>query len=391
MSETVLEQLRATLGGTYTIERELGGGGMSRVFVADELALGRKVVVKVVAPERLEGISAERFTREVRLAARLQQANIVPLLSAGSAAACRTTRCRSLMVSLRSRLTLGGPVGVSEATHILRDVAKALAYAHAQGVVHRDIKPENVLLSGGTAMVTDFGIAKALTASRTQDGTGDMRTTSEALTSAGMSLGTPAYMAPEQAIGSAVDFRADLYAWGVMAYELLTGAHPFAGRITAQQLIAAQIAEAPAPVAGKNPAIPARWRTWSCGAWRKTRRSGRRRRGPPRRFRQREHARSAGRSRWSRSIAVARDGPPAHPADHRRRRDARHCRRRLGSRANAWAVAVHNRKRRHGAGSVNRSIAVLPPSNLSGDKADDYFGIGLAEEMTRALSRWVCA
>src|SRR5688500_7229783 len=175
----VLEQLRATLGGTYTIERALGGGGMSRVVVADEIALGRKVVVKVVAPDLIEGISAERFTREVRLAARLQQANIVPLLSAGNANGVPYYTMPFVDgLSLRSRLTNGTMMTVGEATHILRDVAKALAYAHAQGVVHRDIKPENVLLSGGTAMVTDFGIAKALTASRTHDGSADASITS---------------------------------------------------------------------------------------------------------------------------------------------------------------------------------------------------------------------
>ena len=203
MSLDLRAQLQTTLGDAYRLERELGGGGMSRVFVADETALGRKVVVKVVAPELLEGLSADRFTREVRVAARLQQANIVPLLSAGTTGGVPYYTMPFVDgLSLRTRLTTGSRITTSEATHILRDVAKALAYAHAQGVVHRDIKPENVLLSGGTAMVTDFGIAKALTASRTQDGTGDASgATSGTLTSVGSSIGTPAYMAPEQAVG----------------------------------------------------------------------------------------------------------------------------------------------------------------------------------------------
>ncbi|HTI63101.1 MAG TPA: serine/threonine-protein kinase, partial [Gemmatimonadaceae bacterium] len=231
---TLQEQLQSVLGATYTVERELGGGGMSRVFVATETALGRTVVVKVVAPGLLEGISADRFTREVRLAARLQQANIVPLLSAGEANGLSYYTMPFVDgLSLRARLASGPPLSLAEATHVLRDVAKALAYAHAQGVVHRDIKPENVLLSGGTAMVTDFGIAKALSASRTQgDADASPATTSTALTAAGSSLGTPGYMSPEQAVGSAVDLRADLYAWGIMAYELLGHAHPFAGRAT---------------------------------------------------------------------------------------------------------------------------------------------------------------
>ena len=224
MANTLPDQLRASLGAAYTIERELGGGGMSRVFVATDTALGRTVVIKVVADGLLEGLSADRFTREVKVAARLQQANIVPLLSAGNANGVPYYTMPFVDgLSLRARLATGVPMPIGEATHVLRDVAKALAYAHAHGVVHRDIKPENVLLSGGTAMVTDFGIAKALTASRTQDG--ERRSTSTGvgtLTSVGTSLGTPAYMAPEQAVGADVDLRADLYAWGVMAYEMLT-------------------------------------------------------------------------------------------------------------------------------------------------------------------------
>src|SRR5574338_321119 len=141
MTAPIRDSLQLALGRSYHIERELGGGGMSRVFVADEVALERKVVIKVVAPELFEGLSAERFTREVRLAARLQQANIVPLLSAGSAAGVPYYTMPFVDgLSLRARLTSGTPLGLGEATHILRDVAKALAYAHAQGVIHRDIK-----------------------------------------------------------------------------------------------------------------------------------------------------------------------------------------------------------------------------------------------------------
>jgi len=257
MADTLHDKLRASLSAAYTIDRELGGGDMSRVFVATDTALGRTVVIKVVADGLLEGLSVDRFTREVKVAARLQQANIVPLLSAGNANGVPYYTMPFVDgLSLRARLATGAAMPIGEATHVLRDVAKALAYAHAHGVVHRDIKPENVLLSGGTAMVTDFGIAKALTASRTQDGT-DVNTTGVGtLTSVGTSLGTPAYMAPEQAVGSEVGLRADLYAWGVMAYEMLTGAHPFANRATAAKLIAAHIAEAPVPISTKNAAIP---------------------------------------------------------------------------------------------------------------------------------------
>jgi serine/threonine-protein kinase len=141
------------------------------------------------------------------------------------------------------------PIPISESTRILGDIARALEYAHAHGVVHRDIKPENVLLSGGTAMVTDFGIAKALNAAKTLPGA--------TLTGGGISLGTPGYMAPEQAAGDKVDARADIYSWGVVAYELITGRHPFHDRQTRQQLIAAQISGSPQPIDEVSRAVPA--------------------------------------------------------------------------------------------------------------------------------------
>ena len=236
------DQLQSTLGGNYSISRELAGGGMSRVFVARDEALGRDVVVKIIAPENAEGLSAERFAREVKLAARLQQANIVPVLSAGTSGNLPYYTMPFVRgESLRARLTTGMPLPIAEAVSILRDVARALAYAHAEGVVHRDIKPENILLSGGAAVVTDFGIAKAIDASRTLESGG-----TTGITRAGTSLGTPAYMAPEQALGDPItDFRADIYAWGVVAWELLGGAHPFTGKTTVQAQIAAHVAEAP--------------------------------------------------------------------------------------------------------------------------------------------------
>src|SRR5215211_5091579 len=148
-TDPLRQQLQASLGAAYTLDRELGGGGMSRVFVARDEALGRDVVVKVLAPELAEGLSAERFAREVRLAARLQHPNVVPVLAAGASGDGLPYYTMPFIAgaSLRDRLT-GGPVPLSEALTLLRDVARALAYAHEHGIVHRDIKPENVLLTG---------------------------------------------------------------------------------------------------------------------------------------------------------------------------------------------------------------------------------------------------
>uniref|UniRef100_UPI00286CA614 serine/threonine-protein kinase n=1 Tax=Gemmatimonas sp. TaxID=1962908 RepID=UPI00286CA614 len=242
-------QLQATLGDGYTLERELGGGGMSRVFVAQENALGREVVVKVLAPELSASVSAERFTREIATAARLQQANIVPVLSAGTSGGVSYYTMPFVKgESLRAQVAGGITLSMHDRINVLRDVARALAYAHGEGVIHRDIKPDNILLSGGTAVVTDFGIAKAISASRTMDGAAPV-SPDGTLTHVGSSIGTPAYMAPEQAVGEAVDARADLYAWGVVAYELLSGAHPFAGKTGTSQLIAAHIAETPCALA----------------------------------------------------------------------------------------------------------------------------------------------
>jgi serine/threonine-protein kinase len=235
------EQLQRTLGDSYQLERELGGGGMSRVFVAEERALGRKVVVKVLSPELAAGVSSERFAREIRVAARLQQANIVPLLTTGETLGLPYYTMPFVEgESLRRRLT-EGQLPIADAVNVLRDVARALAYAHDHGVIHRDIKPENVLISGGAAVVTDFGIAKAISLSRTSGST-------EALTSVGSTIGTPAYMAPEQALADpSADHRVDVYSFGCLAYELLSGKPPFHGR-PIQQVVAAHVHESVASV-----------------------------------------------------------------------------------------------------------------------------------------------
>jgi serine/threonine-protein kinase len=254
----VQDRLQRSLGTAYTVERELGGGGMSRVFLADEAALGRKVVVKVLRPELAEGLSAERFAREVRVAARLQHPHIVPLLAAGQldGGVLYYTMPFVEGESLRARLDSGGAMPVAEVVRIMRDAASALAYAHGQGIVHRDIKPENVLLSHGGAVVADFGIAKAISAAVDTSASGHGAHRSSTLTAAGTSLGTPAYMAPEQAAGDAIDHRADLYALGVVAYEMLCGRAPFEGR-TAQQLLAAHATQTPEHVERRRASVPA--------------------------------------------------------------------------------------------------------------------------------------
>ena len=242
--------LQQSLGGAYTIERELGGGGMSRTYVAEETSLHRRVVVKVLSPDLAAGVSVDRFKREIQLAAALQHPHIVPVLSAGDTNGLPYyTMPYVAGESLRVRLARG-PLSITEAVGVLRDVAKALAFAHAEGVVHRDIKPDNVLLSGGSATVADFGIAKALSAARTD-------APNATLTQVGTSLGTPAYMAPEQAAGDPdTDHRADIYAFGVMAYEMLAGQAPFHG-LTPQRMLAAHMAERPRAISDVRPDIPA--------------------------------------------------------------------------------------------------------------------------------------
>jgi TolB-like protein/tetratricopeptide (TPR) repeat protein/tRNA A-37 threonylcarbamoyl transferase component Bud32 len=365
-----LSRLTAALADRYTIERELGGGGMSRVWLATETALDRQVVIKVIAAELSEGASAERFAREVRLAARLQQANIVPVLHTGTAAGLPYYTMPYVRgESLRARMTGGAPLTLSESVSILRDVARALAYAHGEGIVHRDIKPENVLLSHGTAMVTDFGIAKALTALRTLGSD-----TAITLTQAGGSIGTPAYMAPEQAVGDAVDYRTDLYAWGIMAYELLTGAHPFGRHVTPQQLVTAHLTETPAPLIGKHGTLPPALAALVLQCLEKD---------PARRP---ASAAAVLAALDTAATPVPSSGTLAARGPRFRKTELLLAAGVIALAAIVWAL-VEARGTRAPIPAGEQSIAVLPLANLSGDKADDYFGIGLAEEITRAVAK----
>ena len=248
----IRESLQQSLGEAYKIERELPRGGMSRVFAALETALGRVVVLKVLSPELAATLSAERFKREITLAARLQHPHIVPLLSTGQAAeSLYYTMPLVDGESLRERMSRERPMPIATVTTILIEVSSALAYAHQQNVVHRDIKPENVMFFHGSAVVLDFGIGKALTAA-----THEMEETSGRITQRGMSLGTPTYISPEQAVGDPdLDHRADLYSLGVMAYEMLTGHPPFSGK-SAQMVMAAHANQAPEPIVKRRGDTP---------------------------------------------------------------------------------------------------------------------------------------
>src|SRR4051812_33025250 len=213
---------------------------MSRVFVAYQEALERRVAVKVLPEHLAAAVSVERFKREILLSAGLQHPHIVGVLSAGVASGLPFFVMPFVEgESLGACIARSGPLPVRRAVSILKDVARALAYAHERGVVHRDIKPHNILLAAGAATVTDFGVAKAITSARRSGAHGDT------LTSAGTSLGTPLYMAPEQAAADPdVDHRADIYALGITAYEMLTGAAPFAG-LAPRALLTARMSEDP--------------------------------------------------------------------------------------------------------------------------------------------------
>jgi len=249
---SISERLLTALGGSYTIERELPGGGMAQVFVAEDHDLARKVVIKILPPELAASVSAERFRREILTVARLQHPHIVPILKAGEIDGIPYfvmpyVDGESLDITLRRRQTLG----VRETLGIMKDVARALAFAHERNVVHRDIKPGNILLSAGSATVTDFGVSKALSSARRSGEKGN------GLTNTGMSLGTILYMAPEQAAGDPeIDGRADIYSLGATAYEMLSGSAPFAD-LNPREMLTARLTLPPLPLSLARDDVPA--------------------------------------------------------------------------------------------------------------------------------------
>jgi tRNA A-37 threonylcarbamoyl transferase component Bud32/TolB-like protein len=376
----LLNRLRAALADRYTILEEIGAGGMATVFLADDLRHERKVALKVLREELAAALGPERFLREIRIAAKLQHPHILPLYDSGEAGGfLYYVMPYAAGESLRERLDREVELPVADAVRILRDITDALTYAHQQGVVHRDIKPGNVMLSGRHAMVTDFGVAKALSAAAPSD---------EA-TATGIALGTPAYMAPEQAVADThLDHRADLYALGALAYELLTGKPPFAG-LSPQAAMAAHVAVTPEPISEQRPTVPASLASLVMRCLEKK---------PADRWQRAEDllphldalATPSGGMTPTRATPVtgARQG------------------RKLGVRS--WAVAAGGlvlvgvmgalvlrgvlapKEEGAGAGAVEDAperLVVVPPEDRTGDPAAADWGFMAAEVMTRALDR----
>ena len=375
------DQLQRTLGANYTLERELGGG-MSRVFVAEDTSLGRKVVVKVLLPDLAASVNVERFRREIHLAAMLQHPHIVPVLSAGVSDGLPFYMMPFIEgESLRARLARVGKLDVGEAAKILRDVVSALSYAHDHGVMHRDIKPDNILLTGPFAVVTDFGVAKALSASTTAGAS---------VTTTGIALGTPAYMAPEQGAGDpSTDHRADIYSIGAVAYEMLSGEKLFANR-PAHAIFAAHAIDVPVSLTQKVRGIPPALADLVARCLEKD--PTRRPQSGQEVTRELDALGIAGGTqkggRWSSSGLAGRMRLPAGRRETRRWL--------LGALGVAIAFSlVYGAYRFMGKRALidvsaassggPLAIAVLPFTNMSGVRENEYFSDGMTEELINAL------
>jgi serine/threonine-protein kinase len=358
------DALNAALSGRYVVERELGRGGMATVYLARDLRHARTVAIKVMSPDVVAPASRERFLREIRMAAQLTHPHVLGVHDSGESDGLLYYVMPYVDgETLRARLARSGALPVSEAIRLVRELADALAHAHARGIVHRDLKPENVLLSGRHAIIADFGIAKAIEATQSQD------KSAARLTGTGVSLGTPAYMAPEQVVGDgATDHRADLYALGVVAYEVLAGAHPFGAR-TPQTLVAAHLTEAPPSLATRRPDIPAALAALVMQLLSKD---------------------PAARPQTAEAVVRALDDLPATSV-----RAAPSTLLKLAGIAALVIVvalggfAVWQRMTTTASprpGEIH-TLAVLPFVNISGNSTDDYFSDGLTDELAHALAR----
>ena len=345
---------------------------MSRVFVAHDRSLGRIVAIKVLLPEVAAEVKTERFRLEIQLAAKLQHPHIVPLLFAGENNGLLYFTMPFIDgQSLREKISKDGPLPINDAIRTLRHIASALAYAHRQGVVHRDIKPDNVLLAGEFALVTDFGVAKAISASTTADG-------SPGLTSGGMAIGTPAYMAPEQALADpSIDHRADIYAFGVVAYEVLSGEPPFRMK-TAQATLAAHVTAQPEAIDSKRAEIPPALAAIVMRCLAKK---------PEDRPQTANELLQLFDSLGTSSAVSAESfvPPPARRKSLMPRIAAA-----VGAAlllAFGWYFMSARAPKVSASSASLSSIAVLPLENATGDKNDEYFSDGMTDELTSALGK----
>jgi serine/threonine-protein kinase len=240
------DRLKTALSGRYTLDHEVGAGGMATVYLATDDKHDRKVALKVLKPELAAVLGPDRFPREIKIVAQFNHPHILSLYDSGESDGFLYYVMPFVEgESLRQRMRRDGQLPIGDAVRILREVVDALAYAHERGIVHRDIKPDNVMISGRHAVVTDFGVAKAVSAAG-----------GEKLTTVGVAVGTPTYMAPEQAMGEVnVDHRADIYAVGALGYEMLSGKPPFDGP-TAQAILSAHVLEQPPDLRERRPAVP---------------------------------------------------------------------------------------------------------------------------------------